>query len=98
MCYVKPEVLHKDIKSKITLQRLLCSIPVQSTSHLLSHTLPASTVLLAAILHRPLNLLLLDQVISGAQFSLENLSSHCIPSYVSHHEDLGLTDRKDCSP
>ena len=80
------------------MQCLLCLIPIQATSHLLSHTLPTSTVLSAALLHRPLSLLLLDQEISGAQFSLENLSSYCIPSRVSHHEDLGLTDRKDCNP
>lgn len=65
------------------------------TRRLTPNTLPASTVLLAALPPRHLSLLLLDQVVSGAQLTPERLSSHWFPDGVPCHEGPGLTDRKE---
>lgn len=53
------------------------------TSHFTANTLPASPVVLAALPHRHLRLLLQDQVISGAQSSLDSLL-HIASQMVFH--------------
>lgn len=92
ICRISWEVLYKVLKKQSLQAVFAMFIPIQATSHL---TLHASLILSAALPHRHLRLLLLDQAISGAQSSLDNLSSHCLPDGAPRGEDPGLTDRKE---
>lgn len=92
VCRVSREVPYKVLKKQSCLAVFAVFIPIQAASHL---TLPASLVLSAALPRRHLRLLLLDQVISGAQSSLDSLSSRCLPDGAPHCEEPGLTDRKE---